>query len=289
MPSDELVVTIAREMQSVIKPLITDADQMSVLGTVTADKGEGHTAHELDRRAESVLFKILERSGYEGRVYSEESKLVELGSEPRLIVCDPYCNTTLSFRGFRESAIAVYEYTLAGNFTAGAIADLQIPRIIWADSSPGVFITTFNPACEGHSRAAENIKRAGCSKVSRVNDAFLTISMLKRNRRQELLSKLLSEAEMVTTIDGAIVAARLAIGEIDGFVDVIIGQPSYEALAYSLVAKAGGIVTDPDGVLIDFGRIVIALAENEVTRHTMVATCNRALHASILTMISNGS
>jgi fructose-1,6-bisphosphatase/inositol monophosphatase family enzyme len=288
MSGNNLVMTVAHEIESAIRPLIMDARQIPDLSAVTADKGGGHTAHELDRRAEDVLFRILRRVGYSGKVYSEESGLVRLGAEPRLIVCDPYCNTTLTFRGIRESAIAVYEYTLAGQFVAGAIADLQVPRIVWSDSNPGAFVTILR--CRGDARLDDlgATKHIHCSEVSSVSSAFLAISMMKRNRREDLPFGLLNDAAMVTTIDGAIVAARLALGEIDGFVDARIGQPSYEALAYVLVTKAGGVVSDTSGAPVDFGSIAIALAEGEVTRHAMVAACNRPLLADILTRISGG-
>jgi sugar/nucleoside kinase (ribokinase family)/fructose-1,6-bisphosphatase/inositol monophosphatase family enzyme len=286
MSGARLVVSIARAIASVIRPLVSDLSEISDLGVITAHKGEGHTAHRIDLRAESVLFETLDQAAYRGTVYSEESGLIRRGSQPSIIVCDPYCNTTLTFRGFRESAIAVYEYTRAGNFVAGAIADVQIPRIVWADERPGAYSTPLNTEHGSGNEEAQDAQKAQCSGVTELREAFLTISLLKRSRREHLPVRLLREAAMVTTIDGAIVAARLAVGEIDGFLDTRVGQPSYEALAYILAAKAGGIVTDASGAPVDFARIVGALWEGEVTRHTIVAAGTRPLHAGLLSAIS---
>jgi fructose-1,6-bisphosphatase/inositol monophosphatase family enzyme len=287
MSKASLVVSIARTIASTIRPLISDPAEIPSLSVITAYKEEGHTAHRIDLRAEAVLFETLERAAYAGKVYSEERGLVRLGSQPRIIICDPYCNTTLTFRGFRESAIAVYEFTQAGVFVAGAIADIQIPRIVWADERSGAYLTLLNTTHDSDEKEAQGTERIQCSEVRDVRNAFLTISLLKRSRREHLPIKLLEEAAMVTTIDGAIVAARLAIGEIDGFVDPRIGQPSYEALAYVLAAKAGGVVTDASGAPIDFARIATALWEGKVTRHTIVAAGNRPLHTELLSKISD--
>jgi myo-inositol-1(or 4)-monophosphatase len=288
MPNGNLAVSAARAIASAIRPLISDTAQIPELGVITSYKGNGHTAHAIDLKAEEILFEALKRADYDGTVYSEESGLVRMGNQPRIIICDPYCNTTLTFRGFRESAVAVYEFTREGNFTAGAIADLQIPRIVWAEaSSGGAFFTPTDRSGDSGAEEIRDAARARCSEVKRVQDAFITISLLKRNRRESLPTTLLSEASMVTTIDGAIVAARLALGEIDGFVDARIGQPSYEAIAYFLVYKAGGIVTDSTGAPVDFAAIVTALWEGEVTRQTIIAAGNRLLHDEILGKVSD--
>lgn len=285
MTGSDLVVTIARKMQSAIYPLITDPLEAEELGAVTADKGGGHTAHELDTRAEAVLFGALKEAGYAGRLFSEESGLVHLGDEPRLIVSDPYCNTTITFRGIRESAVAVYEYTLGGHFVAGAIADLQIPRIVWSAADQGAAVTLFRSFSDVLPGSEEITRPVHCSSTRNVGSSFLTISMMKRNRRQDPPLRLLREAAMVGIVDGAIAAARLALGETDGFVDAEVGQPGYEALAYALVAKAGGVVSDPAGSRVHFGRIAAELAEGEVRRHAIVAGATQALLDEILARI----
>jgi fructose-1,6-bisphosphatase/inositol monophosphatase family enzyme len=282
MSGASLVVGVALEMQRHIMPLLADSSDLADLGAIIADRGYGHTAHEIDRKAEAVLFKALREQSYSGLLFSEESGLVRLGNDRHIVVCDPYCNTTLTFRGIRESAIAVYEYTRAGKFTAAAIADMQIRRLLWADDSPGVYLANLPHKVNHWKEVAAASSRARCSDVSTSADAFLTISLLKRRRRENLPIELLRDANMVNTIDGAIAALRVAVGETDGFIDAEVGQPSYEALAYVMVAKAGGVVTDPLGAPIEFGSLVEGLANGEVARHRLIAAANRALLDDIL-------
>jgi fructose-1,6-bisphosphatase/inositol monophosphatase family enzyme len=271
---DSLALAVVHRISENLRPVLQDPQAVEDLSAVVADKGGGHTAHTVDLNAEEILFETLESVGYKGVVYSEERGLVELGHQDRLLVCDPYCNTTLTFRGFRECAVAAYEHTLDGRFISGAIADLQVRRILCANAD-GHVRTLCPPHMDRH-------RAASTSDVREVGDAFLAISLLKRQRREVLPLRLFSKAAMVTTIDGAITAARIGFGEIDGFVDGVVGQPSYEALAYQMVERAGGTVTDDHGNPVDFRRIARGLTQGAVGRQPIVAASNESLHSEIM-------
>lgn len=278
MRTEGLVLEIVNTIADSVRPLLADPAELSTLRAVVADKGEGHTAHEIDRFAERILFDVLQRAEFKGAVYSEESGLVRLGDEPRVVICDPYCNTTLTFHGLRESAVAAYEYSIDGDFVGGAIADLQLRRVVWAGpEEPSAQVTELG--------TARTTRPATCSAVQSVNDAFLVVSLLKRRRRADLPVPLLREVNLLTTVDGAIAAARTALGEVDGFVDHAVGQPSYEILAYELVQRAGGAVADGHGRPIDFAEIVRGLNRGEVRRHTIVAAAGPSLRDDILRLV----
>jgi fructose-1,6-bisphosphatase/inositol monophosphatase family enzyme len=266
---------LAEKVATEVRPLLNDPERTRAAAAVTADKGEGHTAHKIDDVAEEVLLRELRALEFDGTLYSEEAGLVRFGDGDRVIVTDPYCNTTLTFRGVRESAVAVYEYTRSGDFRSGAIADIQIPRVLWAtDADP---VTMTYPGFEE--------RPVRCATTDSVAEAFLVVSALKRNRRTELPRQLLTAPKLLSTVDGAIVGLRLAVGEIDGFVDHLQGQPSYETLAYEMVVRAGGTVTDANGAPIDFAEIVRALSAGEVSRHPIVAAANEPLHREILALL----
>lgn len=260
-----------------VEPLLVDLRALQPLGTITADKGGGHTAHRIDQVAEDALFDSLRSHDFRGRVFSEESGLVTLGDEGRVLISDPYCNTTLTFRGVRESAVTAYEYTLDGTFLSGAIADLQVSRVLSSIASGMPTVVSL--------RSPDVRLSVGCSTTTRVQDALVVVSLLKRGRRQALPTALLRELGLLLTVDGGIVAARIAMGEIDGFVDVAFGQPSYEALAYALIPGAGGVVTDDAGLPIDFAGIVEGLLEGKVGRQTVIAASTTDLHEEIVRLV----
>ncbi|MEH0634157.1 FIG domain-containing protein [Streptomyces bottropensis] len=275
--SNSLAFDIVYEISEAVRPILSDPGKVEDLSGVVEDKGDGHTAHRIDLYAEKILFDVLDRIQYKGTVYSEERGLVKLGNDTRLLVCDPYCNTSLTFRGFRECAVAAYEYSLAGDFVSGAIADLQINRALRAEAENSTRVVY--PPKLGTTEAAR------CSEVRDVEDAFLAISLLKHKRRALLPLSVFQKAALVTTIDGAITAARISLGEIDGFIDASVGQPSYEALAYEMVRRAGGVVSDTEGNSIDFRQIAADLAKGVVRRHPMVVSSNAYLHQEMLSLV----
>jgi fructose-1,6-bisphosphatase/inositol monophosphatase family enzyme len=268
---------LAHAVVTTIRSLLNDPGRYREAAEVTAEKGDDHTAHKIDNIAEDVLLGELRATGFDGTLFSEEAGLVTFGDADSFIVTDPYCNTTLTFRGVRESAVAVYEYSTAGEFRSGAIADVQIPRVLSATAHTPVTMTYL-----GGDRHDREVR---CSGVDNVGDAFLVVSALKQKRRAGLPAALFAAPKLVTTVDGAIVGLRLAAGDIDGFVDGSYGQPSYEVLAYEMASRAGGVVTDARGTPIDFGGIVRGLGRGEVGRHPVVASANRGLHESILPLL----
>jgi fructose-1,6-bisphosphatase/inositol monophosphatase family enzyme len=128
---------------------------------------------------------------------------------------------------------------------------------------------------------------ASCSAIADLGEAFVVVSMLKPKRRLHPPLPLLRETGLLTTIDGAIVAVRMAVGEVDAFVDATVGQPLYEALAYRMVSGAGGIVTDGEGKALDFTRIANALAAGEARRQTVVAAATEELHGRLLESLNS--
>lgn len=272
-----LTLAIAEAISSSMLKVIADPQLLESSQGIIGDKGDGHLVHRIDTQAEDILFQCLREAGYNGQVFSEESGLKKLGTADTIIVCDPYCNTSITFRGFRESAVAVYEYSLSGEFLSGAIADLQTARIIYA---------TAQEATQIRGIAGGSPVSAQPSPVKRVDEAFLTVSLLKRKRRASLPTTLVKDAAMITTIDGAVVAARIASGSVDGFVDASVGQPSYEALAYQLVRRAGGVVTDPAGRPFDFAECVRCLVAGTVERHPLVAASTADLGHDILARLN---
>lgn len=279
MPSPSTAYLACQAIYNVVAPVLADLNATDRAAAVVRDKGNGHTAHQIDLLAEQALFEALSRIGYAGTVFSEERGLVALGNQPRLIVCDPYCNSTLTFRGIRESAIAVHEYSLSGDFLSAAIADMQVPQIVWTGSEAGVFRSGVDSQVH-----AVSVK---CSSVAEIGNAFLVISLLKPNRRRSLPTSLLHDAGLVSTIDGAIVAARIALGKIDGFIDISVGQPSYEAIAYALVERAGGVVVDDHGAPIDFAGIARSLSQGSVSRHRLIAAATSDLADAILKLLAD--
>ncbi|MEV0953079.1 hypothetical protein [Promicromonospora sp. NPDC050249] len=239
---------------------------------MTKDKGDGHLAHRIDTYAEDMLMSLLSEADYRGTVFSEEAGVVVLGDDQRLFATDPYCNTSLTFRGIRESAVTGFEIDEGGAFISAAVADLQCWRSLVFVRGVGLsMVWEDGGACPVSLSSTQNLA-----------DATVVISLMKRHRRSYLQSGVAKECGLLLTVDGGIVAARICAGDVDAFLDHKIGQPAYEALPYRLVELAGGTVTDADGLPVDWEQICSDLRRGVVRRQRLVVAGNRKLHDEMM-------
>lgn len=277
-PPGGLVVDLAARLQDELIPVLQFPARTAAFGDVVADKTAEHQAFAIDDHANEMFFALLNERRFAGQVFSEEGGWRRLGSESSLLVCDPYDNTSLTFRGFRESSVVITEGTEDGHFTESVIADLQTYRIVHC--SAGSPTTVLTRARDGEWREDE----CGVSAVRDLDQAYVAVSLMKRKRRvvgnPDL--GLVREAGTLHSVDGAMMIARLALGEIDAYVDAYVGQPAYELPAMELVRRAGGVVTDEDGHDLTFGRILDVMRTNPDDRIRVVAAATTELHSQIM-------
>jgi fructose-1,6-bisphosphatase/inositol monophosphatase family enzyme len=263
----EIIETVA----AAVRPNLSDPQYLVRASKVIMNKGEGHLAHMIDELAEQELVRTLEDHGFKGRLFSEEAGVISFGDDSVFLVSDPYCNTSLTFRGIRESAVTLYQFADDYKLIEGAIADMQMPRTLHISEGLG----------ELHWTNGSKVS-AACSKIDRLEDAAVVVSLLKPSRRAQINGTLIRNIGNLLTIDGGIVALRICAGELDAFVDALRGQPAYEALAYLLVQTCGGTVTDGSGNPVDWERLVEELQDGQASRQSIVAASTQSLHDEIM-------
>lgn len=275
MLDQSLVERVVNAASGFVRRGLFDRTYIQRAAMVTQDKGGGHIAHAIDDDAESQMRELLLGHGFEGTLFSEESKLVSFGASEDFLVSDPYCNTSLTFRGVRESAMTLYSFDASNAMTAGIIADMQIPRSACLRNDGSVVVVW-----------SDGIEAPVCpSDCEDLGSALVVISLLKKRRRSFEYGSLIRDVGLLLTVDGGIVALRLAVGEVDAFVDAHTGQPYYEALAYRLAEAAGCVVTDASGSPIDWEFLCAALKRGEVGRQTVIAAATSSLHRQILSAL----
>ena len=267
----QVVAGTARELRAAL----TSPRYLAGASAVTKDKGGGHLAHRIDQVAEANIFRLLREREFSGTVFSEETGSVKFGSGESLFVTDPYCNTSLTFRGIRASAVTGFEFDSRADMISAAIADVQVWRTLAYSRTSGSRIV-WEDGTLSQSKLAQ---------TERLSQALVVMSLLKRKRRDYLASPIARECDQLLTVDGGIVALRICSGEVDAFVDHQYGQPAYESLPYCLVELSGGVVTDGKGEAIDWVEIAAELCEGRVRRQTIVAACTVALHDELLSAL----
>ncbi|MDQ1613523.1 MAG: monophosphatase [Pyrinomonadaceae bacterium] len=266
------------EVQFKLLPYIRNQRRLRAdLSSVIEDKGDEHFAYRIDEYANRILFDMLEKYGLNCQVFSEETGWSTHGGQPQYyVICDPYCNSSLTMRGFRESAAAICITDMEGELVSCAICDLQIDRIFYADRT-GAYLWELDEKRQWLPT------QLSVSEIQKLKDAFVVVSLLKLDRRKMLAHEsLFQTAKIIHGVDGAIMIGRLAAGDIDAYLDPFKGQPLYEMPCFEIVLRAGGIVTDVEGTPFRLSNIINRLAENPKDRFQVVAAGNAQLHREIL-------
>jgi fructose-1,6-bisphosphatase/inositol monophosphatase family enzyme len=274
---ERITLEYTQRAQEILLPAIQD--QVLVRGKyqeVVDQKSADHLGFRIDVVANQILLDILDERKLNCHLFSEETGWQKLGDIPRYyVVCDPYCNSSLTMRGFRESAVAICLTTLEGVLVSCAIADLQINRIFYADNSR-------SSVWEYHEgKWDERLMRV--SDVSTLDKAFVVGSSIKKFRRTRIINtKFFNKSQLFHTVDGAIMIGRLADGQIDAYLDPFKGQPLYEIPCCEMIQRAGGIVTDASGTPFNLSKVIQQLIDDPKARYPLVASCSKSLHREIL-------
>lgn len=246
------------------------------LGQVVRKKSSEHTAHKVDDFSDEILFSILHEYPDIGwKIFTEEKGwITDTRKTDYKVICDPFCNTTLALRSFRESAVAICLADKDNSFISCAIADLNTWRIFYADQER---VSTF---------VIENGKwissPAEVSNTTNLSDSFISISSLKKKRREAMVGKeIFTRAGQLHCLDGAIYIGRTASGYLDAYLDPYIGQPLYEIPCLEMIRRAGGVVTDTSGDNFNFARLISDLEKEPNSRYKFIAAATEELHNEI--------
>lgn len=277
-----LVVDFCTTAQSQFQPLLHHHLEFEKsLSTVTHDEGGEHLHYHFDQVAHEILVEAVERNQIDAHVFSEETGWFTVGARPALtVVCDPFDNSSLAARSFRDSSVAISVADESCQFLASAIADLSSSSIFYADTTGARIIYPSGPDAVRSSTVMHT------SSVTKLKDAFVAVSSVKQSRRRALAkSQILTEPKLFHSLDGAIFIARLAAGYIDAYLDPYKGQPLYEIPCLEIVRRAGGFVSDLQGNMFEFTHIIKRIQKEPSERYLMVAASTEELHDEVLRSI----
>lgn len=274
----DTALTYIKQVQFELMPALTHQPYKGdSLFSILSTGNEQNPSYRFDKISNQILFNILKERDFSCHVYSEEEHAWKIvGDNPNYyVICDPFCNSFLASRSFRDAAVAVCITDLDGQFIACAIGDLQIKRVFFANTS-GAYVL--------ESDQEENTaRRIHVSNTSTIDNAFVVTSLLKSSRRSQVSSyQFFHNAKIIHGVDGAIMIARLAAGDIDAYLDPIKGQPLYEVPCCELILKAGGIVTDNVGRPFRLSEIISNLGQDGEARFKIVAAATPELHSALL-------
>lgn len=277
----EVALSFVSRSRELLWPFLVHPSRFEAeLAGVVGHHREDNDAYRVDQLIDELLSQVLDEAGVAGRVFTEESGWRQLGDgDLYTVVCDPFDNSFLSTRSFRDSAVVISIGDAAGRFLVSVVADLATSTVFLADER--------GAAALEKDEAGWRERPAKTSPVTRIEDAFVILPAILRPGRPDALAvpELVEKAKHLITMDGAVFFGRLAAGYVDAYVDVVVGQPVYEVPSLEIVRRAGGVVTDVDGEALTFERILRLVEDDPEGRVSVVAASTPELHAELLSVL----
>lgn len=258
-----------------INPPLNNYSQFSqTLGQVNQVKQGNNIQYSFDLKLDKLIRRHLEQSGISGRIFSEESGFYSWGQNQYRVVFDPFCNSSLAAKSFREAAVGLSLFAYDYTWLASAIMDYQTGLVGLAE--PGE--TTF---WQIQSQKQISLELPVPKTLA---DAWVVFTLENRQERSQLQAAepILRQAGRILVSSGHIHWLKLAAGLIDGYLDPFGGEKLYEMFAAVVAQQAGCIVTDRSGKLFDPAQSLRTFEDNPDFIFSHVSARSEPLHRELL-------
>ena len=299
-----LALDTARVVADAVRPLLGRGASRVEVGVAPG----GDVTMAIDEAAEHALAAHLATAG-DMAYYSEDRGLVRFGRPRALFVVDPVDGTRPAAAGLESGCVSIAvvppsEDATLGDVSFGVVHEIRSGTRFWARRGGGA-------RAEQHDGTPIAL---ACSDNDDLDALFWSAGT--RGRPAQPLALVLGELIDRSAMAGGYVdpasatfsMTRIATGQLDAYVDVAerlvrevpaldavfrrVGRGnvctnfSYDVAAAALVvAEAGGVVTDADGVRLDAVR---AVGSGDEFRVAVVAAGNVVLHERLLEQVERG-
>jgi myo-inositol-1(or 4)-monophosphatase len=263
-----ILVRCKDNVQAHIRPLLkTLSEPQPDLGV-----GAGGDPMKLvDLVAEKAIIEVLQQHGVSFTLISEESGVKEFGDTPRqcYVTVDPIDGTTNLVRGlpFYASSIAVSAKPVLSAVYAALVADLLHNVAYTAQAGKGAY------------RDGTKIKPSAMVSLEEAV-VGLDLNTYKVREIAPQLTRLIEETKHIRHFGAnALELCYVADGTTDAFVDIRGKLRTTDvAAAFLILREAGGIITTPEGEVLD-----VKLDPKQKLK--FIASGNTQIHKVILSLI----
>ncbi len=243
--------------------------QGSDADTVVGHNPSGDLTRKVDIEAEKIILEGLERLQIPLYYIGEELSST-IGSNPSIfVIADCVDGSLNAITGipFFCTSIAVSNTSKVNGVFAGLVMDLCRGDVFTAVKNRGAFLNGESIQVSDTSSISDSILRISLSHVESVFAERL-VNLLSKARHDRHLGS------------AALELCYLATGFYQGFIDVRKRlRPTDLAAADLIIREAGGIVSSPDGSILDY-------VLDSKTHLSIVASCNERLHKEILATLN---
>lgn len=210
-----------------------DTDKASL---VVSTKEDGDPSTAVDILAEDIACDVLKALSGQIDFYSEErGYLIKSNNPEYLIQMDPVDGTYLALRQLPGSCMAITAFRNGQMKPVCAlVADYYNGDIYWADETGSTL----------------NGKPVHPSNRKTLREALVSTCYGKRSRFGKILDdpRFIDKTFWISTNGGILDMVRVATGQIDAYLDLMLGYKTYDFSAGAYIAeKAGACVTNEHG------------------------------------------
>lgn len=199
-------------------------------------KSDGDPSTLADIMAENIAYDILSKIDENIDFYSEERGYLLKSDESKYIVqMDPIDGTFMALRQLPGACMAITAFLKEGMRPIEAlVADYYNGDIYWADQT-GSFL---------------NDKPIHPSNRTKLEEAFISTCYGKMSRFGKILDdpRFIGNTFWISTNGGILDMVRVASGQVDAYLDLMLGYKTYDFSAGAYIAeKSGACVTNEYG------------------------------------------
>lgn len=270
---------IAQECFNFISPKLCsysdfNAQHAKVIKVKEAENIQYSFDVELDQLIKKELVDI------PAKVFSEESGWFQTKPNYQYkIIYDPFCNSSLASKSFREAAMGISLFDSDNTFLASLVLDYQTGLIGYVENSTH---TQFYQAQTLEKISIQYLQ------VNNLEEswAVITLENLVERRKLSDLLPLLHKVGRLFVSSGHIYWLKLAMGTINLYSDPIGGEALYEMFGATIAQGAGCKVTDLSGKDFNPGLMLSEFEKNKNYLYHHISASNEFLHKQSITTLS---
>lgn len=275
MDTRKLSLQIAQTCFQFINPKLNDYTKFSgQLSRVIKVKELENIQYSFDVDLDQIIKEKLQ--SIPTRVFSEESGWYETNHDYQYkVVYDPFCNSSLATKSFREAAMSISIFTQNNVWVSSLILDYQTGLIGYVESGN---TTQFFQA---QTLLEVNILKKSVATLAD-SWAVITLESLEERAKVSDLLPLISKVGRLIISSGHIYWLKLAMGVINVYADPIVGEELYEMFGATIAQGAGCKVTDLAGRDFDPSKMLVEFENNRHFSFHPVAASDATIHQELI-------
>jgi|GEM_PF-2047887 len=273
-------ILIANKCFNYINPYLNNYELFSnSINQLIKTKAGNNEQFQFDIELDNIIKGVIENSGLNASVFSEEGGFFNLRTgNDYYIVYDPFCNSSLASKNFREAAMGITFFNNSFDVEVSMLLDYQTGLITLLANN------------EVKYSQVNSVKQIQINKKlnESLKDSWVVITLENQEERKHLnqANTILSKSKRIFISSGHIYWHKLSTFNIDAYLDPFGGEKLYEMFPAIIIQKLGGKVTNINGDDFNSAKMLKTFLKNPDYIFYPVSATSKKLHKEIIETIN---